>query len=246
MSTGKSTISRFIAGGSSFFRGFNFINEHSLWRYIILPSIISLVLGVGLVFLVYFNLTDWVLSYFEGNAEETGFLGFLSGVLQFFVHIMAVVIGVVITVFLYRTLATLLVLPFLGPLLEQVEKILTGKAVTLTWDREIKNALVGVWVGIKYFLIEILFLLISLFTGPLQPVIMGFISGYFLGRGSYDYLLEKHSASLKERKERAKAYKAEMQGLGIIHFIALLVPVIGVIIAPPSALVGAALTFYDE
>lgn len=233
-------FSRLGSGFGAFFRGFKFINDHKLWKYIIFPSILSTLLGIGLMFGAYFYVSEW-LAGLIGNSES-----FLVSLLKWFMNIFVFVISFVITLFLYRSLASIVVIPFLGPLLSKVEVILTGKAVEVSIGKDIKNALVGLWVGIKYLLLEILFLLFSFFAGPLQPFVMVLVSGYFLGRGTFDYLLEKHSQTLKERKERAKAFWPEMEGLGVAHVMILFIPVIGVFIAPGSSLVGAALLFYDE
>lgn len=202
---------------------------------------ISLMLALGLIMGLYGGLTSVIGEIIP--KEQTGFFWSL---LQGFVSFMVFVISVITTVFMYRIMASIIVLPFLGPLLSRIETLLQGKPVEVSIAKDIKNAILGIWISLKYAFFEILALFLTLVTGPLQPVIMAMISGYFLGRGSFDYLLEKHTLSFRERQERAKEFWPEMQGLGVMQFISLFIPILGPLLAPGIAITAAALLYYDE
>ena len=233
-----SFLQRLLGGMRAFFNGYRFINKHSLWRYSIIPAILSLLLGVTLIILFYFLLSGLADSLFSRD-NTAG-----SIILYWMAKIFSIVISIFVTIYAYRSLSMIVVNPFLGPLLSQIEKILTGKSVEVTITKDIKNALTGAFIGIKFFIFEIFILFLSLFTGPLSPVIVIWVEAYFLGRGTFDYLLEKHTKTLAERKVRAKSYYPELQGLGLAHFFILMIPIVGIFIAPASSLTGAALIFY--
>ncbi|MCB1148465.1 MAG: EI24 domain-containing protein, partial [Leptospiraceae bacterium] len=226
---------RLIKGASAFWRAWTFLSENKLWTFMILPGMLSLMLAVGLIASLYMGLTGAIAGLIPQNQT-----GFLWSLLQGFLSFMIFVISVITTVFMYRILASVVVMPFLGPLLSRVETLLNGKATEVSISKDIKNAIVGIWVSLKYAFVEIIFLILTLFTGPVQPFIMAAVSGYFLGRGSFDYLLEKHTLSLRERKERAKEFWPEMEGLGVMHFITLFIPIIGPLAAPGVSVTGAA------
>ncbi len=237
---GASGIARWFTGFSSFFKGFSFINDNKLWKYVIFPGTVSLALFVGITA----SLTVFSYNFItELIGDISGTLGWL---LNFAVLVATLGVSFFISIITYRKVANIVVIPFLGPLLSKCEIILTGKAIEVSLAKDLKNALIGVWVGLKFLFIELVFLFLSFFTGPIQPFMMAIVDGYFLGRGIFEYLLEKHSQTMAERNERAKAYKPEMHGLGVAHFVVLLVPLFGPFIAPVSALAGATLIFFDE
>ena len=65
MSKSEGQFSRWRDGFRGFTRGFSFINEHKLWKYLYFPSILSVLLGVGLFIAIYLPLLNWLLAYVE-------------------------------------------------------------------------------------------------------------------------------------------------------------------------------------
>ena len=251
MRTQKDTyFYRLKTGMHSFINAIKFMNKHSLWKYILLPSLLSSIIGILLTVTIYAQASEYILDLIKEFAVVENHEGWqkfilktIFGLLSIFAHLFSIILGMVITIIFYRAIASVVVMPFLGPLISRVETILTGKSIEISMSKDFKNSITGIWISIKNFLIEI-FLLV--FSGPFSPIVMIFVEGYFLGKGSFDYFFEKHSQTLRERKERTKSYRPEMQGLGMAHFFSLFIPVIGVFIAPPASVVAAALIFYDE
>ncbi len=246
MAPKKAFIGRLVNGFQSFFDGIGFLSEHRLWRYTIMPGIISLVLLLVIGTAVYLFAAEYLLSLTTNLQSDSAWIEWLLSGLRLVIKLVVLIASIVIAVFLYRTLAGVIVIPFLGPLLERIEIILTGQKIQTTITKDMMNALVGIWVSVKYLLVEITLLLVTIPLGPLQPVIMTGVSGYFLGRGMFDYLLEKHSNTLKQRKTMAREFWPEMEGLGVMHFICLMIPIMGPMLAPAASLTGAALLFYKQ
>jgi CysZ protein len=234
----RNPLSRLFLGFGAFFRGFNFIRQHRLWPYVLLPSMLSLILGISLLLGIYTGVSQQVLAFWQGAT------GLWADLYQGVIRILAAAIALFLTLILYQLLASLLVVPFLGPLLAKVETLLTGKTIEVSLVQDLKNALLGIWIGIRDLCLQLLCLLVSLFLGPFQPVLMVTVTSHFLGRGSFDFLLEKHTQTLKERQEKTKTWCPEIQGLGLAQFLILLIPILGIFVVPASGLVGAALLFY--
>ncbi|HNH07494.1 MAG TPA: hypothetical protein PK683_03260, partial [Leptospiraceae bacterium] len=87
---------------------------------------------------------------------------------------------------------------------------------------------------------------IGLILGPFQPFFVGAVQGWILGRGSFDYILEKNTENLKERDRKASEFRMEIFGLGIAQFIFLFIPFIGVILGPIAAVIGSFLIYYRD
>jgi len=234
---------RFIAGFVAGLRGLGFIARHRLWGYLLLPALLSLGLGLGLllgtVALVRTALTSWSPELSQLNPVGLSVYHALSDIVAVLIALFLALIG-------YQALLPLLVLPFLGPLLHQTEIILTGQAVEVGWQRDLKNTLIGIWFALRDTVFQLVCLGISFLFGPGQPVFMVMVNSYFLGRGSFDYLLEKHNETLKQRQQQTQHLWPEIQGLGLVQVLGLFVPVVGILVVPGSGLVGAALLFYGD
>ncbi|MDS3860618.1 EI24 domain-containing protein [Thermosynechococcaceae cyanobacterium BACA0444] len=230
---------RMWAGFTAVFRGLGFIARHRLWGYLVLPAGLSFALGLGLL-----GGSIWLVRH--GLAPlAVGLNPAWLTVYDVLTQIIAVLVALFLTLIGYQALLPLLVIPFLGPLLNQTEIILTGEAVEVGWQRDMKNALVGIWFALRDTGLQLLCLGFSLFLGPGQPLFMVVINSYFLGRGSFDYLLEKHNSTLRQRQQQTRQLWPEIQGLGLAQVVGLLLPIVGILLVPASGLVGAALLFYQ-
>ncbi len=229
-----------LTGFSSFFQGLAFIARHSLWGYILFPSLISLFVGASLVYYIQSVLSAWALAFLTSVFQAE------SGVFSFFVHLFALFVGIFVVIIFYRTLVSLFILPFMGPLLEKVERILLGRSITISLFRDLRNGIYGAWVGLKFTVIALVVFVLTLPLGPFQFFLVAPLEGYFLGRGSLDYILEKESRDLEERKRKTRELTGETLGLGLAFFLFLLIPIVGVLLAPAAGVVGAALIRYGK
>jgi len=244
-----------IAGFKSFFVGISFIQEHKLWKYIVIPSLISLTIGILLTFGIYLSITTWVLSFLDGvsKLDFSGFWGNILDVILWlvlfigkaFIHLASFVIGAVISIILYTTLASILIDPFMGTLHEKVEEIITGEIIETATSNDIKSIVLGVVFSLKSALRSLAWLLLSMMTGPLQPVLMFVVESKALGGESFDLLFEKSSFTIEERKQELKKYQMHMTGLGMAKLL-MIMTVIGTFIVPAASITGAALIYHNK
>ena len=231
----KRQVMNFLHGFSFFFKGIRFIKKHSLWSYLILPAFLSLIAAVFLIVFVFLGISEFLISKINsGN-------GFLSSIIHAAVWIFSAFFSFSITILLYRIIASLVVMPFLGPLLEKTIFLLHEKQVKISFLSEIKNIIYTLWVNIKFSITGLFVLIATLPLGPFQILVMIFVEGYFLGRASFDPVFESENTKIRERKKLIKIHFYEILGLGSAFFLFLMVPVIGILIAPGAALVGAAM-----
>ncbi len=100
--------------------------------------------------------------------------------------------------------------------------------------------------GLKHSLLGLLVLILGLFLGPLNIPINVVAQSYFLGRGPFDMLFEKAADSNADRTQLKKHWRPEIFGAGLIFFLLLLIPVLGVLFAPIGTVTGAAVVFYTR
>ena len=152
----------------------------------------------------------------------------------------------VVTLVLYRTIITLVVGPFLGPLMTQVENICVGQSAAGTFREELGGTLVSVWTSVRLSCLALGVLIVSFCAGPLALILNLIVQSYVLGRESFEVVFEKLARSRTQRKELARRYRPEIFGAGLIFFLILLVPFLGVLIGPVASAVGAGLVVYTD
>ena len=248
-------MARIKNGFFSFFRGFQLIQKENLWKYILLPSLVSLFVGVLVFAGVYLgsyqlieNMSRWAMSKLGAllSFDTANWPGFLLTFFKFLLHLVAGLIAIIINIIVYRTLASIIVIPFMGPLLNQVELKKLGRSIGVSLSQDLRNAALGAGVGIQFALVGFIVLIVSLFLGPFQIFINGAVQSYFLGRSAFDYIIEKETDVRQQRRKLVRAYRLEILGLGFAFFLVMLIPLVGVFLAPACSIAGAALVFHPE
>jgi len=234
-------VNDLIQGISTLFDGFRLIRKYRLWHFVILPGLISLVLGVGGYFLIMpmkAQLGDFLLGWWPWDWGSA------------FVEKMEVWIGgTLITLFflfIYKYVVLILAGPFMSLLSEELEHKLfperpssrfsVGRMLRETW-RGLLITLRNIFKEIGFTL---LLLISSLIPGvqPIVPVAIFLVQAYYAGFGAMDYTLERYY-NIKETASFVGDNRALSLGMGIAFLGILFVPVIGFILAPPLIAAGA-------
>lgn len=227
-------IDRVLHGFRVFRSSFRFVSENGLGGRVFAPILAGFLLTAALIACVVFfsgPLADKSLALLpEGLPDWAGVL-LRAGLL---------LIGFVALVFIYRPLVSVLVLPFVASTLNHVEEILLGRQIETTLGTDIKNTLIGGWLGLQASVIGLILLILTIPLGPGQGIIMLFVNAYILGKSVFDFVFEKESETVDERRRLIKQYRPEILGVGIGFFLLLLVPVVGAAVAPVYAVIAAA------
>jgi CysZ protein len=206
------------------------------------------VLGVGVWLGVYYSfgyLSDMGTRLLTDGALQLENPVLLS-ILEWSTAILGALLALILTLILYRSLISVVILPFLGPLLEQIETIQLGRRIETSVRQDLSNLSYGLWTSLKHSIAGLGILLVSLCLGPLNVPVNVAAQSYFLGRGPFDMLFEKAAHSRAERRRLKKAWRVEIFGAGFAFFVVLLVPLLGALIAPVSVVTGAAILYYSS
>jgi len=236
-----SFVRRFFSGFRLFYQSLYYIPQHRMLRYVILPSFLSLATGVGLAAIGYLGLSTALTDLLErlnqsGNLQqylETPLVGGL-------VVVLSIIVGGTIAVILWRLVASVVVLPFLGPLLEKIEEEVIGEALPTSWNENVRNTLIGLWTGVKHLVAGVIILPL----GPIGAALNITAQSYFSGRGVFDLLFEKHTPFMADRRTQIKRFRPELFGVGLAFFLTLFIPAIGVLAAPVLGVTAAARIYY--
>jgi len=233
-------LSRIVTSFVALFSSIKIVNRKKLWRFFILPGFLSLVTGTALAVGVYFGalwLLTWLNHFLPDSVIEwTGpFLWVLALVQAIFFYFSS-----------YRFITALSVLPFLSPLLDEMEIQESGKRKETELGNDIQNAIFNSLLALVQMVGLLLLMIVTIPLGPFQPIPLALYDGYFMGRGVFASLLERDYPNYRDRKKAMSSVHGESLGLGLASLVSLMIPVVGIVITAGLGVVAAfRLTFTD-
>ena len=171
--------------------------------------------------------------------------------------------------YLFFKLQKYVVLIAMAPLMayvsEKAEEKLLGNTYEFKWGIFILDIWRGVRIALKNLFLELILLLLvtivvsglsAVFTplaviaAPLSAILMFIVSAYYYGYSSFDYLNERRRISISEGNRLIWANKALVVGNGAFFSLLILIPFLGIILAPILCPVGAVISaqknFYEK
>lgn len=239
----------------SYFKAHRFISKHKLWKWIIVPGILYMVLFlVGMY--IFWQSSDAAVSYITQSLGIDKWVHRqASGVLSF-LFLMGELMVRLILIFFYFSLFKYLFLiigsPLFAYLSEKTEAIIEGKEYPFSFVQLAKDILRGVKLALRntlwqsVFAISILILSFFPLVGWITPLIMLFVECYYYGFSMLDYSCERHKLSPSESIEFIGKHKGLAIGNGIVFYLMHLLPFVGWVLAPAYAVVAATISLNHQ
>jgi CysZ protein len=231
----------------SYWRTFRFIDEHNLWRLLILPAILNLIIAIVIIVMAIKlsrNIVEGMMSNFRFAEDDQELHSLYRGFLM--VVIRAGVFFFFLKVFRYLTLV--LMSPIFVMITSRVQTIACGHAGRPDALTYLKSCLRGTGIATKNFIIEIILstLILSVsfiaaWIAPIAPLAILGIESYFMGYTLADYRNNHHHLSARESHHVINQYPGLIIGNGLCFNLFLLIPLIGILFAPVFALTSSGL-----
>jgi CysZ protein len=225
---------------------YGLISKLKLWKYFVIPVIISVVV-FAMIFVSAYGLSDnlgeWMAGIWiweTGKATFTTISTFIAGIVIF-------AIGLI----LYKHIIMALSSPFMSPVSEKIEAYFTGKPAKNYVSTNFSKQLVrGIRIGLRNLSKELLYTLPILIlklipvVNIFSTVLLFLIQAYYAGFANMDYTLERHF-KYKESVAFIRQHRGLAIGNGIGFLLLLLIPVVGVILVLPLSVTSASVIAVD-
>ncbi|MCB0429198.1 MAG: EI24 domain-containing protein [Flavobacteriales bacterium] len=241
-----------LLGFRSYAEAHQFIRNHRLWGYLLVPGIINLIL------FAVFAWTAWQWSaamldtfWAWANLDSWGWAGWLKGSLVFLTGFVLRAALLMIYLSIYKYMVLILLSPLLALLSEKCDEILTERSYPFSMSRLMSDAWRGALLAIRNLLVEALITLALYlggmipFVGMAAPVLLLLTEAYFYGFSMIDYSLERKRLNRKESIDYVRRYRPLAIANGLGFHALYLIPVVGWMIAPTYSVVAATLAIHQ-
>ncbi len=226
-------------GIQAYFGAFQLISKLKLWRFFVVPMIISVITAIvigGLSYAFSDNIGDYISSFWSWEFGKETF----TTISTVFGGLIIVVLGFL----LFKHIVLALSAPFMGPVSKKIEEHIIGKEAQATESSSFELLIRGVRISLRNLIRELILtlpiLLIGLIPviGIFSTILLFLMQAYFAGFGNMDYTLERHF-NYTDSVKFVKRNRGLATGNGVIFMLFLLIPVIGVILVLPLSVTAA-------
>lgn len=238
-------LGQYLKGISTYSQAITVLNRYRLWRWVILPGLVSLILGgAAIAVAAYFvgDLSRWLGEQWPFDFGEETF--------ELVMTIISIMLAVVLVLLSLKYIILVLVAPFMGILSELVEARITGQEPpSVSIGQIIKDIGRGLAIAVRNLFREIFYILLVTIAGLFIPVVgqvlssglIILIQSYYLGFGNVDFTLERKRYTVGDTVNFVSSYRWLVMGNGTAFMLFLLIPIVGLVLAPGLGTVAATL-----
>jgi CysZ protein len=244
-------LKEIIIAIESYINAHRFIRQHNLWRWIIIPGILYMLLFIiGMYFFI--TSSNDAVNYLSNIVGIDRWLQEQRNPFLNFLFVMGNIMVRLLFVFFYFSLFKYIFLiagsPLFAYLSEKTESILEGRDFPFSFPQLMKDILRGIRLSLRNMLwqtvytISILILSFIPVVGWISPMLSLFSECYYYGFSMVDYSCERRKLTPAESIRFITEHKGLAIGNGLLFYLMHAVPIIGWILAPTYAVVAATLS----
>ncbi|MDO6852160.1 EI24 domain-containing protein [Cellulophaga lytica] len=235
-------LKNILKGIKAYAGTFALISKLKLWKYFLVPVLISVLTAAIIVLLAI-----WLSGSIGGFIAQIWIWDWGKEAFTAVSNFIGATVIVVIGLLLYKHVVMALSAPFMSPVSEKIEAHLTGvpahSHTNTTFSEQLWR---GIRINVRNLAKEILFTIPILLLGfipvigVVSTVLLFLMQAYYAGFGNMDYTLERHF-NYKESVAFVKKNRGLAIGNGIVFMLFLFVPLVGIILVLPLSVTAATL-----
>ncbi|HQI45993.1 MAG TPA: EI24 domain-containing protein [Bacteroidales bacterium] len=243
-----SLFKNFSIGLNTYSDAHKLIVKHRLWNYVLLPGVINLLLIICIFILGYYTgtySTKKLIGWFGLSTHSSDFLNFLSTIISFLIHILVYFFLFYLYFLLYKYVVLMIMSPLLSIISEKTDEMITGNKYKFDFKKLVKDIIRGHKIVLRNLLKELFFTFLFFFLsyipiiGIISPCILFVISIYYYGFSMIDYSNERMNLSVRESVKFVYNNKGFSIANGLVFYLLLLIPFVGLMIAPSYSVIAA-------
>ena len=243
-----SLFKNFSIGLNTYSDAHKLIVKHRLWNYVLLPGVINLLLIICIFILGYYTgtySTNKLINWFGLSTHSSDFLSLLSTLISFLIRIIVYFFLFYLYFLLYKYVVLMIMSPLLAIISEKTDEMITGNKYKFNLKKLIKDIIRGNKIVLRNLFKELLFTCLFFLLcyipiiGIMSPCILFVISMYYYGFSMIDYSNERMNLSVRESVQFVCTNKGFAIANGLIFYVLLMIPFVGLLIAPSYSVIAA-------
>ncbi|WP_435182330.1 EI24 domain-containing protein [Cellulophaga omnivescoria] len=233
-------LKNILKGIKAYAGTFALISKLKLWKYFLVPVLISVLTAAIIVLLAI-----WLSGSIGGFIAQIWIWDWGKETFTTVSNFIGATVIVVIGLLLYKHIVMALSAPFMSPVSEKIEAHLTGIPAHSHTNTSFSEQLWrGIRINVRNLAKEILFTIPILLLGFIpvigvaSTILLFLMQAYYAGFGNIDYTLERHF-NYKESIAFVKNNRGLAIGNGIVFMLFLFVPLVGIILVLPLSVTAA-------
>lgn len=244
-----------LAAIQAYGKAHQFIMQHKLWKWILVPGILYCILFMTGSYFVWGYSGEFVEYLFNLLPIKVWIQDLESSWVSFFFILLAFSIRIVFLLLYfsyYKYLFLILGSPLFAYLSEKTEAILERRDFPFSMQQFMKDMARGIRLSLRnalYQTVAVLGLIVLSFIpvlGWITPLFAFVIECYFYGFSMMDYSCERHQLTTKESITFIKAHRGIALGNGAVFYLLMFIPLIGWVMAPSYAVIAATIHLSDK
>ena len=235
------------SGAGYFLLGFTLIRTKGIRRFVFIPFIVNLILFAWAFYYLFGQIDDLILQI---TAFLPNWMDRIKEVVAFFVWPLAVLTILLVSAYLFSTLANWIAAPFNGLLSEKMERLLTGKTAQndsfIAVFKDIPRTFFREFSKLKYYLPRAVVFLLVFFLLPVVGQIIWFVFSAWMMAVQYcDYPYDNHKISFDDMRKDLLHHKGFAYSFGTIVMLFSMIPVVNFLVMP-VVICGATAMWVDR
>jgi CysZ protein len=229
----------------------SFVRQHHLKPLINLSILIYVFLLTGLMFVLWFSMNAGFAYVTELEAIQQ-YLTFLERFpwLLTITKLAMFLAFFFVTLSFYKYLFLALTSPLFAYISERTAEAYLQKRYPFNLRDFLGDVLRGIWISFRSFITQLAYT-IPLFLFSLIPVIgilgtvlIALMDSYYLGFSMLDYSCERERKTVSQSIRIIRNRRGLAVGNGVVLYVAMYIPVVGVAFTAPLSAVAATLAYY--
>lgn len=239
----------------SYFTAHRLIRQYGLWKWILIPGLIYMMLFVAGMYYFWLS-SDAVVSYMTRglqidrwvHRQGSGFLSFLFVMGEMMVRLILILFYFSLFKYLFLIVGS----PLFAYLSERTEAIISGREYPFRFGQLLRDMFRGIRLALRntlwqsVFALSILLLSFVPVAGWITPLMMLFVECYYYGFSMVDYSCERHKLSPSQSIAFISRNRGLAIGNGMVFYLMHLVPLVGWVLAPSYAVIAATISFNKQ
>jgi len=243
-------LKEIFKGIGTYGRAHKVIIQHRLWRYMIIPGILSLCYVVLIIFIgkIYFdNISAYINeNWIPGAMKGEAMMIITALLLWSFLFLIAYMS--------YKYVVLIFFSPFLSYLSEKTETAVYNQpSPDFEFRQLLKDIVRGFIINMRNMFLTVVLTLSAWLTVfvpvigmIISPVLILLIQSFYDGFGLVDYTLERKRYSVKKSIQFTRENRGRVIGVGMGFMFLFMIPVLGWLTAPTYGTVAATLAALDK